>query len=296
VKILWLINPDAEIELSHLARGTPGQYATNQATRRAALQRKEAFSVLVGNDSSLFCFEDIQHERLESETSLAVFWCPTPFAQARAEALGFRKYAPAPPLRLLIEANNKTTLAKWALPCVPGRQVINTLEEARSMLSEEPIRFKKPFGFAGRGQRKLTRQTSADDLRWLKDSLTHHGLVAEPELRHPKLCSLHMLISPGGIVLGKPVGFVCDPFGSFEHWNDVDLDESSADWISSRALLSAETLRKEGYLGPLSIDFAQVPDGCIYALDLNARFSLGHRRGLPNLSSEVLSLYQLGAS
>src|SRR5690606_20377070 len=263
---------------------------------RAALKRRGDFSALVGTDSSLFCFENVESKAYgPGENALAVLWCPTPYAEARAKALGLPKVTVSPPLELLIEANDKTKLESWSLPCIPGRRVVKELNEALQLLSEETLRFKRPFGFAGRGHRRLTHQRSADDTRWLKDNLARHPLIAEPEIKSPKMFSLHMLVSREETLLGKPVGFSCDTFGSFANWNDSSLEKKDSDWMSSCALSSADALRKRGYLGPLSIDFARAYVGSIFALDLNARFSLGHRRGLPTLGKELVRLHREAA-
>ncbi len=195
-------------------------------------------------------------------------------------------------METIIRANDKTRLESWGLRVVPGRTVVESESELESLRSSTArLRLKRPFGFAGRGQRQVTDTWSDDDRRWIHDSLARGPLVVEPELSDPMLASVHLMLAPEQTFVGMPLCFACDPFGAFLRWTERIPDGELCARIAAQASEAARRLLDENYLGPASIDFALGPDGSPFAIDLNARFSLGWSRGMGASRQKALELY-----
>jgi hypothetical protein len=173
----------------------------------------------------------------------------------------------------------------------PGARYIQDEAELAALL-REPARSwlcKKPFGFAGRGQRRLPPAPSADDRRWLGDALRHGGFVAEPWLELTLEVGLHGMIDDRG---GVDLGTVCvQETDRFRAWSgsrrasagEIEREHERA--LRARAEQAAAALWSAGYHGPFGIDayFYRAASGTVLLNtlgELNARFSMGFPVGM----------------
>lgn len=286
----WILNPDAELEMANLAAGKPGRYTSPLAARATLTKRRAVFDELTLGETALLAHELDQVKRLRKGASSFILWCPTPSLLGECRRHGLRVPA-GPEPSLLLAVNDKTRLQEWGLPLVPERTLLRKLDDLNALQKDHKIlRLKRPFGFAGRGQRRISDPLSADDTRWILDGLRKGPLVAEPELCAFRLKSVHLLVHRDGSLIGRPLGFACDDFGAFQYWETRTVPGCEDEALRKYAADAAQRLLSAGYFGPAGIDFAVNANGKFYALDLNGRFSLGWSRGLGELRDRALLL------
>ncbi|HKO94259.1 MAG TPA: hypothetical protein VJU61_24065, partial [Polyangiaceae bacterium] len=164
-----------------------------------------------------------------------------------------------------------------------------SLSAALEARGSAPWLFKRRFGFAGRGQRRLGRELSADDRRWLADSLRQGGLLGEPWLEIEREVCQHGVVEPGGRVeFGQPCWQHTDAQRAWLGSTLVRPGELSAE--AQRALLrsaeqAAQALSGAGYFGPFGVDayFWRTPQGSLQLNplgELNARYTMGFSVGM----------------
>jgi hypothetical protein len=174
----------------------------------------------------------------------------------------------------------------------PGAQFLTESEPLERLLVERgsaPWLFKRAFGFAGRGQRRMGATLSADDRRWLADSLRLGGVLAEPWLELELELSLHGLIARGG---GVQLGRLCTQrTDAFRAWLSTELlaeralPDAERRTLHATAERVAEALARAGYHGPFGIDayLWRSPSGAAVLNplgELNARYTMGYGVGM----------------
>lgn len=275
---VWVLNPDAERELAGALQSTARHIA--QMRERAAM-----FDCLTLGEPSVLA-PDLGAARFEGQRAL--LWCPTENARAAAAKSGL-SVGLAPSLAVLRRVNDKRFPSE-ACPhlALRGRRVIAAAEELDGLTL--PLRLKRPFGFAGKGQRTIEVRGRSDDRRWVDESLRQASLVAEPHLASLVQVSCHGIAGKcapgaegayadaGDVLVGRPVALATDTYGA-----PVSVVRATLDSEVERSLLSAtrevaRRLEAEGYFGPFGCDYALV-DAAPYLLDLNARFTLGFSVG-----------------
>jgi hypothetical protein len=280
---VWLLNLDAEIELAR-----PGPYQTER--RIASLLApwaERARGLLAPGDQLL---EDwLQAPEREREPAGAC-WSPTPSALARLTKAGVR--APPSPtpevLRRVCHRRFYLELGGGA----PGARYFEQLDPLLAAL-DSPRQgswlFKRPFSFAGRGQRRLRAALSADDQRWLADSLRQGGLLGEPWLEIERELSQHgQLTRAGQLTLGRPCWQRTDQQRAWLASEPVAPGELNEGWrraLASAAERAAEALFRAGYFGPFGIDaylWRDAGGGLVLnpLSELNARYSMGYAAGM----------------
>ena len=111
-------------------------------------------------------------------------WCPTPRALRRLEKAGAIP-VPAPDFAVLRRVNHRRFSAELG-QTLPGACFVATLAELTAVVAGESPSgqwlLKRPFGFAGRGRRRVARgRLDATALGWVQASLrTGEGLQVEP--------------------------------------------------------------------------------------------------------------------
>ena len=282
---IWVLNLDAELELA-----SAGPYQTRQALARTLQPWIErARSLLSPGDRLLEDLAPLPSEAPQ-EPALGACWCPTPSALGRLSRAGVA-LPPSPSLSVLREVNQRRFYLGLG-GGAPGARYFDdeaTLYAALEARGSAPWLFKRRFGFAGRGQRRLQRELSADDRRWLADSLRQGGLLGEPWLEIEREVCLHGVLEPGG---GTELGQPC--------WQHTDAQRA---WLAStrvrpgeltaearRALLrsaehAAQALSEAGYFGPFGADayFWRTPQGPLMLNplgELNARYTMGFSVGM----------------
>lgn len=281
---VWLLNLDAELELA--SRGSYQTPLRIAATLEPWAERA-AHSLLAPGDVRL---EQWQPGGAAAHEAVGACWCPTPSALARLARAGVP--LPRSPavevLRRVCHRSFYLSLGGGA----PGAIFLTdsaSLERVLAGRAGVPWLFKRPFGFAGRGQRRMSANLSADDQRWLADSLRLGGVLAEPWLELERELSLHGQLAPDGTVrLGRPCTQRTDAFRAWLATEPLRHGELSAE--QQRALFSsaervAEALRGAGYFGPFGIDAYTWRSASGKTLlnplgELNARYTMGYGVGM----------------
>ena len=280
----WLLNLDAEDELASRGGHTP---SGAMMRRCAALGRR--VEGLLGPGDVL----------LERATALprgerwrGVAWCPTPRAIRALEAAGAVPPA-APPLEVLRRANHRRFCAELG-QTLPGARYVETHAELAEVLGAAapgaPWLLKRPFGFAGRGRRRVVAgQFDPADARWIEASLrTGEGLQAEPWAARAGDFALHGFLDQDGcLTLGVPTEQCCDERGAWSGSARCDvgaLTKSEQAALEASAYQVAEALRRAAYFGPFGIDaFRWQDDGILRwnpRCEINARYSMGWPMGM----------------
>jgi hypothetical protein len=289
---LWVFNLDAELEL---ARGPGGPYQSPLGVRRAlAPMLAQACRVMSPGDRCLDLEltdpgSPLTPEAGAAERWLGAAWCPTPSAERRLRAAG-AEAAPSPGFDVLRRVNHRRFYLELG-GGAPGARYLNDDTELSATLAEpaQAWLFKRPFGFAGRGQRRILGEPSADDRRWLSDSLRQGGVVAEPWLELAGEIALHGLL---GETTKLALGQVCvQETNAFRAWigtrlaTPADITPVETARLIERAEAVAEALSGAGYFGPFGIDayFFRTSSGArvLNPLgELNARYSMGFPIGI----------------
>jgi hypothetical protein len=278
---VWLFNFDAELELS--ARGS---YQTRRHLERVlTVARTPARALLDPGDCSLDGDSPLPpswHGRPGRA------WCPTPGALERLRAAGAEP-EPAPPLSALRRANHR----RFCLDLgggAPGSYYANDVEAVARLerdVERAPWLCKRPLGFAGRGQRRLSDKLSPDDQRWLSGALDRGGFVVEPWLCIERELCLHGELSADGRL---ELGRICEQeVDAHRAWMATRVARASDVERWGGALLeaaqrAASALRAAEYFGPFGIDAYAYAGGGGLRLnpmsEINARYSMGHAVGL----------------
>jgi hypothetical protein len=156
---------------------------------------------------------------------------------------------------------------------------------------------KRPFGFAGRGQRRVPEEPSADDVRWVADSLGTGGLLIEPAVEIASEYSIHGYVDSKGVVTGASCRFSTDSAGSPSPVELAERDPPRDRALGESARLVAEHLFRAGYFGPFGVDAFEYRNGGVHlnALsEVNARFTLGWSTGMGSARDAVLERYARG--
>jgi hypothetical protein len=172
----------------------------------------------------------------------------------------------------------------------PGARYVQSAEELESVLGlvpAQPWLFKRPLSFAGRGLRRIGREPSDADRRWLGDGLARGGLLAEPWLELETELCVHGWIEQAGRIR---LGHVCvQQINEHRAWLNTVRAPSHLDELHTRALLSraesvAGALLGAGYFGPFGIDAylwrnAHGKLELNSLSELNARYTMGFSVG-----------------
>lgn len=291
---LWLFNLDAELEL---ARG-PGPYQTPLRVARALEPMLERARALMSpGDESLHPLEPpgalAQRAAAAAASGVRLVgcaWCPTPSALARLSRAG-AELPRSPDVAVLRRVNHR----RFALELgggAPGARFVSDEAALAQALAEprEGWLFKRAYGFAGRGQRRIVGAPSRDDRRWLSDSLRQGGFVAEPWLELARELAIHGRVDASGrLELGRICVQETDAYRAWRSTRPARPDELSsaqASRLRERAEAAAAALAGAGYFGPFGVD-AYLYRARAGALELNplselnARFSMGFAVGLP---------------
>lgn len=286
-KHAWLLNLDAELELAsaepYIRRQSLARVVKNHLPDCSRLCRTEP---VVG-------LHPVEPDRV------VYLWCPTPSAFRELAQRGLQGVL-GPSLGVLRKVNHRS----WPLefgPRFPGRSYLERGAAWREALlggAKTAWRCKRPYGFAGRGQRCIGPDPSQDDVRWLNDSLRLGGLLIEPNVEVVREFSIHGYVDARGLVFGTPCSFSTDANGS-----PAAMELAEPDAVRDRALrtsveLVAARLRRADYFGPFGVDSFE------YRMDrglklnalgeVNARFTLGWSLGVGSKRDAVLSRYARG--
>jgi len=280
---VWVLNLDAEIELS---RAGPYQ-APERVLRALAPWAEQARSLFAAEDQPLETW-------LASETrpapAIGACWSPTPAALRRLAKAGV-PLPPAPGVAVLRNVSHRRFYLGLGggAPGAAYFESLDTLDAALAARGPAAWLFKRPYGFAGRGQRRIGERLSADDRRWLADGVRLGGLLGEPWLPIERELCLHgVLDATGGLRLGRPCEQRIDAFRAWASSSALAPGQLAGEWrrlLRSSAERAAEALHRAGYFGPFGIDayLWRTPGGGLELNplgELNARYTMGFSIGM----------------
>ncbi len=283
---VWVLNLDADDELAHRGAHSP---------KAATVERIVALAPVL---------RALAPERLWPDPTGGGFagrpgraWCPTRWALERMELAGVRP--PRAPTQDVLRRVNHRRFAHELGQALPGAAFVSDARELAEVLgahgtleraSEQGAwLLKRPFGYAGRGRRKVGPTPAADDAAWIDASHRADGLMVEPLVTRLLDCALHGYVTEDGrCALGELTVQDVDATGAWvESRRAPPGTLSAAEWqtMVAEARRTAEALHQAGYLGPFGLDAFRwrAPDGAEHfqpRCELNARYSMGWRVGM----------------
>lgn len=280
---LWLLNLDAEEELSRGASTTPA---------RGELARMQAMSARLRG--ALVPAGDVAADDPDVPRGCAgVAWCPTPSALARLSRLG-AALPPCPDFAVLRAVNHRGWSAARGLSLPGARWVERGVELARVFDAPWPAQgwlLKRAYTFAGRGHLHLRARSEVEDPRmagWIRRALSQGGLLAEPRVTRVLDVARHgWLARDGALTAGDLTRAEVDGRGQWVA--SVLCEEESLSRKEMGALDevfrdTAEGLRAAGYFGPFGVDgYVWDDEGARRVQprsDVNARYSMGWAVGM----------------
>lgn len=277
---LWVLNPDAERELS-----ATHSYAVRTAFIQRMVERRALFASLVQGEPA-----EYSHElRAVQAPTRALFWCPTPRVLATATKCGL-SFGATPSVQVLRSVHDKRFLTTALFDVtLSGRCNISSEKEWLHLRASTrgPLRLKRPYGYAGKGQR-IWPEFDGEDRPWLEDSLRMGGFVAEPHLSDVLELSQHGFVDARGCIMGKPCFLKTDAASAPVSIQLASgLDEALTEKIGKAAKRAGEELLSAGYFGPFGVD-ALVVEGVPFLIDLNPRFTLGWSVGMGELRAAAI--------
>jgi hypothetical protein len=281
----WFLNLDADDELSR-----PLGYGPSQAMLARSAELACHVSRLLG-PGDIVIGEGPSDRRAQGCEGRA--WCPTPRALRAIEASGAR-VPPAPAVHVLRRVNHRRFCAGLG-QMLPGAAYVDAMADlVEAIAGPSPLGqwlIKRPFGFAGRGRRKvIAGPLSRPDEAWVAASLrAGEGLQVEPLVSRTGDFALHGHISRDGqLDLGEPTLQSCDENGAWKSTTAAAPQDLSG--IELRALLdaardAANALIDSGYFGPFGIDAYRWRDAggtprFNPRSEINARYSMGWAIGM----------------
>ncbi len=289
--VVWILNLGAALELENPSAWEPGA-----KIRRQLEQFLPRAKHLLGAEDHLLA----HNSRLPAEFKgcRGRAFCPTPSALSALQKAGATP-EPAPAFEVIRQVNHRI----FGLPLgagVLGARFISDAVELSETLKEArqgPWLFKRPYGFAGRGQRRITRALSADDERWFAVAL-EDGIWAEPLVEIEREFSTHGYVSVDGTwKIGQTCLQVVD-----EHraWQSARLatvgeyEDCRLEGLTQSAGRVAQALARAGYFGPFGVDaFAWRDQRGLHlnALsEINARYTMSWAIGMAQVSRDEWGL------
>jgi hypothetical protein len=227
-------------------------------------------------------------------------WCPTPRALRQLRRAGAEP-APAPPLEVLRRANHRRLCAELG-QTLPGATYTETLAELEAAIAgPSPTGswvLKRPFGFAGRGLRRVAAGRLDPSVRaWAVASLSsQEGLQVEPWVeRRGDFCMHGHVDSHGAVRLGAPCAQQCDERGAWLGTRRAEAGELSPEEVArltAAALEAGRALEAIGFFGPFGIDAFRWVEGGVSTCfnprcEINARYTMGWAIGMGDLRPDL---------
>lgn len=279
----WILNLDADLELVD-----PSGFAP---TRRLVQQSNAMADRLleVANAAT----ERVRHVRLASgsHATTCQAWCPTPRAHATARAMG-HVLPVMPPVPVIQRVNHRAFAADFDLSLRGAAFVTSTQQLDALMQTVAPPGgwiLKRPFGFSGRGQKRVSAMPTGRDRRWVDASMVDYGcgLMVEPFVAIDQEFALHSWLGRDGECLtGQPTRLITNELGAWVGSEPgLELRDHEREHLHAAHAVAARALTAAGFFGPFSTDAFRYRDDDgqlqFHALsELNARYSMGFFVGL----------------
>ncbi len=308
----WWLNLDAERELAEpSARATPARLLEQIAARA------RHFAPALCRDDP-YVLPDCR-PRCASAPGPLLIWCPTPGALRAACAAGYRP-PKAPTLAVLQRVNDRRfawelgrsapflALMEQLETSFPAsrefeasRRFCTTVPETLDGAFDGPVRLKRRYGFAGKGQRRLgtwpVGQPDPDTERWLRSAASGGGFLLEPDVELQLEVTTHGLVTEEQLLIGAPCRQLCDAFGapmSVERVDPGALPHPVREATQEAARAVGLALRRAGYFGPFGVDARSFSwrgrPGLQLVGDLNARFTMGWSTGMDQQRDAALAV------
>jgi hypothetical protein len=284
----WVLNLDAEHELERPHAHTPSA----KTLQRLPGMRRVLAPLLCEGDVVLGDGDVLADTGAGADAGpyLGRAWCPTPRALQRLQLAGAIPM-PAPHFSVLRRVNHRRFTAELG-QTLPGARFVANLETLCAVIAgESPTGqwlIKRPFGFAGRGRRRVAQGgLDPSATSWVDASLrTGEGLQIEPWVERIADYAWHgFLSSNGAVTLGEPTRQICDDNGAWQSTalaTDLASDEGAQ--LHASARLAADALVDAGYFGPFGVDAYRWRDGTAVHFnarcEINARYSMGWPTGM----------------
>jgi hypothetical protein len=197
---------------------------------------------------------------------------------------------------VLRRVNHRRFSAELGLS-LAGSAFVSTIGELERVLSSgAEWLLKRPFGFAGRGRRRLSPgPRSPADRAWIEASLeSGEGLMVEPWVERLLDAGLHGHLAPDGALrLGHPTVQEIAPDGSWRSTSIAPpgaLTPPESERLVEEATKTGAALHAAGYFGPFGIDAFRYRAGGGAAFqprsEINARYSMGWAVGMVDFDLE----------
>jgi hypothetical protein len=292
--IAFLVNLDSDDELASRA---PGASPRHGAAPWAAPARHRARMLTLAKAAGLVREGDYPvlgpHDEPPRGLAARAF-SPTPAAHALAARLGLA-LAPALGPGLLERVTGRLFFAELVCASLEGARLVRTLAELEATLAapisleHQLLVLKRMFGFAGRGQVRVSREgLGAHERAWATRALARGPLLLEPWVERLADFALHGHVSGAGrVMVGQPTEQRVDEHGT---WRETTLARAGA--LSARELgeLEATTWRAgaelaaAGYEGPFGVDAFRFRDRGEARFrvpnEVNARYTMGWVTGM----------------
>jgi phosphoribosylaminoimidazole carboxylase (NCAIR synthetase) len=214
----------------------------------------------------------------------------TPSARARLERAGAAP-VPTPSFEVIRKVNHRAFSAGLGQG-LPGGTFVRSVADVESAMRriDAPlgVLLKRPFGFAGRGQRRVRDVLSDADRAWLLATPIAEGVQVEPRVAIIVEHSVHGVIGEdGSVTLGPVVVQVCDAAGAWQETRTTtpaDLDAEEAALMLRETRRVGEALFGATYFGPFGVDGFVYLDAegrrrlCVRS-EINARYTMGWALG-----------------
>ena len=280
---LWLLNLDAEEELSRGAATTP---ARGELARMRAMSERLRGSLVPPGDL-------VVEDPAVTAGCQGIAWCPTPSALARLSRLGASLPA-CPDVSVLRAVNHRRWSASRGLALPGARWIERAAEFVRVVEGPWPAQgwlLKRAYTFAGRGHLHLRARSEVEDPRmagWIRRALSQGGLLAEPRVTRVLDVARHgWLARDGALTEGDLTRAEVDARGQWVTSAVCEEDRLSRNEIDAFTEVyhdTAEGLRAAGYFGPFGVDgYVWDDDGARRVQprsDVNARYSMGWAVGM----------------
>lgn len=289
---VWVLNLDAEDELAHQGPHTPS--AAMVARIEGFVARLAEAPGLIGPfDQVLWPGRAVPQPGRPGRA-----WCPTRWALTRFEEAGVT-VAPVPSGEVLRAVNHRRFSHQLG-QSLPGAGYATDAKQLELLMNEAQLEkvsisrnwlLKRPFGYAGRGRRKIRwGDISLADRAWLEASLrTGEGLQVEPLVEREFDCALHgWLSAEGQVTFGELTLQRIDEAGVWQGSSLADAGTLSLQELHAlhdEAHRTARALQHAGYFGPFGLDAFRwrSPDGERHfqpRSEVNARYSMGWSVGM----------------
>jgi len=276
----WVLNLDAEYELE-----TPDAHTSSARRLRLMPELARALAPLLGPEDVVLGDDDVLAEPRSGRA-----WCPTPRALRQLVKAGATPVA-APNVNVLRGVNHRRFNAELG-QTLPGARFVTNLPELTAVIVGETASghwlLKRPFGFAGRGRRRVAQGSLEPAAStWIDASFRQgEGLQVEPWVERIADYGWHGFVSQSGdTTLGEPTRQTCDDSGAWRGTElATDLEPKEAASLCASAHLAAEALFAAGYFGPFGVDAYRWRDGATVRFnprsEINARYSMGWASGM----------------